>query len=382
VPPIGTGPDCNGNLKPDVCEVPPIGPPENDCNGNSIPDDCEAVVPSIIHQPADQTVCVDHMATFTVVADGWEPLTYQWRKDAIDLEDGGNVTGVTTAVLTIDPAGLNDAGEYDVVVGNVCGTVTSNAATLTLTCVPGGAKFSVVAVRINGTCVGGSSAGEHCTRAIDCDSGVCGGSIAPTDAVLVRPGDKIQCEVFASEWTPENQDEPVLSEFQATFLVEKFQAVPPAQGELIPFRGLRPCQHDNECLDLPRGCVSGFCDTSLDKAGGAFIRVFRGDYVFLGWPQILGVDFSYNYRFAASLFSPNPDLVYVVPKYCGTLILTVSDDACGVFTVVMEDFDPQRESSFMRDFGRVLILPLETQPLTIRVRQRFKHAPKRWTTER
>ncbi len=229
------------------------------------------------------------------------------------------------------------------------------------------AKFSLVAVRINGTCVGGADAGEHCTRDIDCDSpGVCGGSIAPTASVSANPGDKIQCEIFASEWTPENQDEPVLSEFSVTFLVEKFQAVPPAQGELIPFRGLRPCVHNDECWGLPEGCVGGFCVSSDDKAGGAFIRVLREDYVFLWpWPQIGGVDFSYNYRFGAALSSPSSGLVYEVPKYCGTLILTVSDDACGVFTVVMEDCDPQQSSSCMRDLWRIPILPLVVEPLTI-----------------
>jgi len=228
------------------------------------------------------------------------------------------------------------------------------------------AKFSLVAVRINGTCVGGANAGEHCTRDIDCDSDVCGGSIAPTASVSANRGDKIQCEIFASEWTPENQDEPVLSEFWVTFLVDKFQAELPAQGELIPFRGLRPCLHNDECWGLPAGCVDGFCVSSDDKAGGAFIRVFREDYVFLGWPQIGGVDFSYNYRFSAALSSPDPDRVYEPPpKYCGTLILTVSDDACGVFTVVMEDCDPQQSSSCMRDYWRIYIFPLVVEPLTI-----------------
>ena len=244
------------------------------------------------------------------------------------------------------------------------------------------AKFSLVAVRINGTCIGGANAGEHCTRNIDCDSGVCGGSIAPTDAVLVRPGDKIQCEIFASDWSPENQGEPVLSGYQVTFLIEKFQVEPPAQGELIPFGGLRPCQHNDECLDLEVGCVNGFCNTSDDKAGGAFIRVFREDYVFLGLPQMLGVDTSYNYRIAALLPNPDNELVYEPPpKYCGTLILTASDDACGVFTVVMEDFDPQRESSFMLDSRYFPILPLETKPLTVRVWQ-LKRAPLKPPTDR
>ena len=220
--------------------------------------------------------------------------------------------------------------------------------------------FSVKAVRVNPECVGGANAGEHCTRDEDCESLDCSGAITPTDCIAPYPGDVIVAELFASEWTRENQDEPVLSGYKAMFLIEKFQAELPAQGELIPFRGPRPCKHNYECLDLPAACVGGFCDTTNDKAGGAFIRIFRVDYVFLGWPVLLGVDTSYNYRFAAFLSNPNDGLVYEPPpKYCGTLILTVSDDACGVFTVAAYPV--------LYDFWWRPILPRETEPLIIDV---------------
>ena len=38
---------------------------------------------------------------------------------------------MTTDTLTIDPVGLDDAGSYDVVVTNACGSTTSDPATLT-----------------------------------------------------------------------------------------------------------------------------------------------------------------------------------------------------------------------------------------------------------
>ncbi|UCC28811.1 MAG: hypothetical protein JSU86_11480, partial [Phycisphaerales bacterium] len=293
-----------------------------------------------------------------------------------DLEDGGNVTGATTAVLWIDPAGLNDAGEYDVVVSNVCGTVVSNAAMLrTLICAPEGPKFSVVVVRVNGTCLDGDNAGEHCTRDIDCDSGVCEGSIAPRDTVLVRPGDKIQCEIRASDWSWEGQQ---LSTYEADIDTDKLQAEPPAQGELIPFRGPRPCQNDLECVDHAVTCMNGFCDTSDDKAGGAFIRLGRADYVFFDLRQFAAVDLN-QYRFASTLFEPFDGPPYSAPpKYCGTLIVTVSEDAAGVFTLDLIDYGWSMMLDELRDF----ILPLETRPLTIRVLQRPKLAPRQPPTER
>ncbi|MCK4661001.1 MAG: immunoglobulin domain-containing protein [Phycisphaerae bacterium] len=61
---------------------------------------------------------------------------YQWRKNGENLEDGPNISGTTTDTLEIDPVALDDAGEYDVVVANECGSVTSDPATLTVN-VPG-----------------------------------------------------------------------------------------------------------------------------------------------------------------------------------------------------------------------------------------------------
>jgi hypothetical protein len=65
-------------------------------------------------------------------ASGFGPLTYQWRKDGVPLFDGGPISGSQTATLTIDPVAFSDAGSYDVVVTDSCGSVTSNTATLSV----------------------------------------------------------------------------------------------------------------------------------------------------------------------------------------------------------------------------------------------------------
>ena len=84
------------------------------------------LAPSIDAEPSSQTVCVGGAAGFTVAASGTAPLSYQWRKGGVDI------SGETGASLAIDPAALADAGSYDVVVTNGCGSATSAAATLTV----------------------------------------------------------------------------------------------------------------------------------------------------------------------------------------------------------------------------------------------------------
>ena len=78
----------------------------------------------------DASAVVGSAATLEARAGGFGPLSYQWRKDGVDLSDGGSISGATTATLTIDPLSFDDAGSYDVVVTDSCGPVTSNSATL------------------------------------------------------------------------------------------------------------------------------------------------------------------------------------------------------------------------------------------------------------
>ena len=60
--------------------------------------------PSIVTQPASQTVAPGGNDNFTVAATGGQPLSYQWRKNADNLSNGGNVWGVTTTTLAITNA--------------------------------------------------------------------------------------------------------------------------------------------------------------------------------------------------------------------------------------------------------------------------------------
>ncbi|MFT3979739.1 MAG: M36 family metallopeptidase [Ferruginibacter sp.] len=115
---------------------------------------------SVTTQPANQTACAGANASFTVVAAGTSP-TYQWQ---VSTNSGGtwtNITGATTATLSLTAVTAGMTGnQYRVIISNTCpSTVTSNAATLTVTaasaistqptsvtvCAPAAASFSVVA---------------------------------------------------------------------------------------------------------------------------------------------------------------------------------------------------------------------------------------------
>ncbi len=83
---------------------------------------------NITTNPAGQIVPEGGTATFTVAATGSGPLSYQWRKDGV------NIPGATSDTLVIFPVTIDDAGDYDCVVSNTCGGQTSAPATLTVKC--------------------------------------------------------------------------------------------------------------------------------------------------------------------------------------------------------------------------------------------------------
>ncbi|MBK8915482.1 MAG: immunoglobulin domain-containing protein [Phycisphaerales bacterium] len=82
--------------------------------------------PQITLHPASATGCQNGQLTLTIAATGSPVPTFQWRKGAADI---GGETGTS---LTIDPVSAADAGSYDCVVSNACGSVTSNVAVVTV----------------------------------------------------------------------------------------------------------------------------------------------------------------------------------------------------------------------------------------------------------
>lgn len=63
---------------------------------------------------------------------GQEPFTYQWLKDGVLLDDDAHYLGTDTTNLTARGVLASDAGNYQVVVSNAFGAVTSAAAPLVI----------------------------------------------------------------------------------------------------------------------------------------------------------------------------------------------------------------------------------------------------------
>jgi hypothetical protein len=82
--------------------------------------------PAITTQPSSQSVTAGSNVTFTVVATGTPTLTYQWKKN------GTNISGATSSSYSLSNVQTGNNGSYTVVVTNVAGSATSNAATLTV----------------------------------------------------------------------------------------------------------------------------------------------------------------------------------------------------------------------------------------------------------
>jgi glucose/arabinose dehydrogenase len=84
--------------------------------------------PSITTPPQDQTTAIGQPATFSVVASGSMPLTYQWQRN------GSDIAGATGSTYTLSSATAADNGsQFRCVVSNAVGSVTSSAAVLTVT---------------------------------------------------------------------------------------------------------------------------------------------------------------------------------------------------------------------------------------------------------
>ena len=87
-----------------------------------------ATAPSITTQPASQSVATGSTATFTVVATGTGPLSYQWKKGTSDIAGASSASYTTPATTAAD-----NGAAFSVAVSNSAGSVTSAAATLTVT---------------------------------------------------------------------------------------------------------------------------------------------------------------------------------------------------------------------------------------------------------
>jgi gliding motility-associated-like protein len=86
---------------------------------------CQPVLITTQPTPASATICQGNTQTYSVVATGTTPISYQW------YNGGGAISGQTGSSYI-----ASASGSYYCVVTNACGTETSNTVTLTVTPYP------------------------------------------------------------------------------------------------------------------------------------------------------------------------------------------------------------------------------------------------------
>jgi beta-galactosidase len=134
----------------------------------SNPSNPRPAAPSITTQPANRTVAVSQTATFSVVATGSGTLTYQWSKNSTAISGAAGASYTTPATAATD-----NGASYTVAVSDAGGSVTSNAAVLTVTggggacgavpSVPGSVIASSTSSSQIGLTWSASTAGASCT---------------------------------------------------------------------------------------------------------------------------------------------------------------------------------------------------------------------------
>ncbi len=133
--------------------------------------------PRIVTQPLDATRVITEEVTFTVVADGTQPLNYQWSHDDTPL------SGKTNASLILSPVLAADAGGYRVRVSNALGATNSEVARLVVV-LPALGVFNT-GVDTTGTALASGQPDPHYVLISSADSAYKGPTVyVPTSAPI------------------------------------------------------------------------------------------------------------------------------------------------------------------------------------------------------
>jgi uncharacterized delta-60 repeat protein len=94
--------------------------------------------PTIIAQPSDISAYLNETAFLSVGAEGAQPMSFVWRRNGVQVNGG------TNSYLYLTNLSFAAAGDYEVVVSNSFGAVTSHTATLAVSIRQGGRDGSFV----------------------------------------------------------------------------------------------------------------------------------------------------------------------------------------------------------------------------------------------
>ena len=128
---VGWGLNYSGQLSPPVGLNSIIQIEAGAVHTVALRDSSDDTVPIITAQPANVAAFKGQGVTLSVVASGGTSvLAYQWRKNSVPL------AGATNPTLRFSRVAADDTGNFDVVVANQLGSITSQAAVLTANSTP------------------------------------------------------------------------------------------------------------------------------------------------------------------------------------------------------------------------------------------------------
>ena len=278
-------------------------------------------------------------------------------------------TGVTTMINDSDPCTIDvcdpDTGEvsHNPMVCNDGDDCTLDE------CVAGSCEFTdftTIVCDDNSDCPPESAGcAGHCTcpdapaarmiwRPVESD----GAYTLNDNEIIIPPGGaQVTIELHVANWDPDHNGDPLLEYFATGVSEGSFTSGSTGMLGLAEI----PCEGDEDCSEPnhvpPSSCEgSGFCDAHA----AYYVDPYDPDYVFFDL-AVIPVANPVN-LYIASLLTGNPVLPVAdtgAEKYAGTLIVDVSSDASGTFTI---GFNPDTQVTVMGDGDHNAILPITLIP--------------------
>jgi len=319
----GTSPDCNGNGRPDECET--------DCNANGIPDDCDIAGGTSVDCDANgvpdecetgggsASDCNGNGALDTCdIAGGFSAdCNDNGVPDECDLDTGSSNDCNGNAIP--DECEMRDCNGNGIV--DAC-----DIASGVLTDADGDGRPDECEVLYGFALVPVGASGPHVIR--------------NRTVILGEGGQQVSLEIRAGGWDPDLDGYPKLRTLQAQ--VDSAGFTSGSTGSLSVAEIPIPCANDADCPMYNVACVDGLCEAN----GAFFVDETHANYVFSGLEDISAVNTINPSPIAgATLFNESDAVTDTgVPRYLASMVLDVSVDAAGSFTV---GFNPDPAWTFM-----------------------------------
>lgn len=318
----GTSEDCNGNSVPDECEFTDcndngvldecdiLDGTSNDCDGNDVPDECEF------------TDCNENGVL-----------------DRCDIAEG--TSGDCDGNAVPDECEFEDCNQNEI--NDRCDIAEGTSEDLNGSGIPDECEPATLAM------VPVGASGVH---------------FIDGNEIKVLPGGKsVVLELRVSRWDLDMDGDPLLKAYQG--VLDSSGLISGSGGHLSP--AVIECTTDEDCFgEATCGTqVSGFCDVTLMAHPAAYVDESRPDWVFSGIEAVGVVDVSEpDFRYGGTPWGlaeavADPGTV----RYAGTLLLDVSSDASGTFTIGFVG----HPASTLADDENWYIVPLDLVPALVTV---------------